>query len=149
MSPASTEEASPQAPSPGPALPEPASSAPLPPPPVVIASGASFEGLLTFRGSARVEGRIAGRVLGEGRLEIGEGAEVEAEVEADQVRVAGRVVGDITARDHLELDASAEVEGDLYTPRLRLAEGCRFQGRCHTTPAAPAAEPGASRPAAS
>jgi cytoskeletal protein CcmA (bactofilin family) len=103
----------------------------------LIGVGAAFDGLLTFSGAVRVDGRLSGRVVAEGRLEIGPEAQVRADIEVDELIVAGDVEGDLQARRRLELRESARVLGTLRAPRLALAPGCRFEGRCETT--APAA----------
>lgn len=97
-----------------------------------VPAGGRFEGLLTFRGSARIEGRLDGEVIARGRLEVAEGAEIHARISVDELVVAGAVEGEIHARFRAELLPSAQVRGTLRSPLPVLAEGCRFEGRCHT-----------------
>ena len=98
--------------------------------PVVIGPGDRFEGLLTFRGEARVEGELRGSILAQGRLEIAGPARVEARIEADELVVAGAVRGELTARERIALLAGARVRGELRAPRLAVADGCQLEGRC-------------------
>jgi cytoskeletal protein CcmA (bactofilin family) len=106
----------------------------------LIGAGAAFDGLLTFSGTVRVDGRLSGRVVADGRLEIGPEALVRADIEVDELIVAGNVEGTLRARQRLELRDGARVLGSLRAPRLALAAGCRFDGRCDTdAPASPAA----------
>ncbi len=112
--------------------PSPRSAAPDPADPPAIGPGGSFEGCLVFRGSTRLEGRMAGKVVAQGRLEIGPQARVKAEIEVDELVVAGRLEGEVRARERVELLPTARVTANLHTPRLALAEGCEFEGRCET-----------------
>ena len=100
--------------------------------PVILGPGARFEGLLAFRGTAIVEGELAGEILAQGTLVLGEHARVDARIEVDQLISSGQAAGEILARDRIELAASARVRGTLRTPRLVVADGCRVEARCHT-----------------
>jgi cytoskeletal protein CcmA (bactofilin family) len=111
----------------------------------VLGPGAHFEGLLTFRGRARVDGSVAGEIAGHGLLVLGPGARAEANVEVDELVVAGEIEGDVRARRRVELLATGLIRGDVETPRLVIAEGGRLLGRCTTGPAARAL--GAAPPA--
>ena len=113
-------------------LPGPTASPVLPPPgpTLSIGAGCSFEGLLTFRGAARVDGELVGDVMADGSLILGETARVRGRIEVDELIVAGEVEGDIVARCRIELSASARVVGSIESPRLALADGCVFRGRC-------------------
>jgi cytoskeletal protein CcmA (bactofilin family) len=102
--------------------------------PVVLGPGDRFEGLLTFRGDARLEGEMQGEILARGRLEIASAARVEARIEADELVVAGSVCGELAARRRIELRAGARVRGELRAPRIALEDGCQLEGRCEMRP---------------
>ena len=104
--------------------------------PTVLASGAEFEGLLSFRGAARVDGKLSGDVVADGCLVIGEGARVHARIEVDELIVGGELEGEIHARKRVELLNTARVVGSLRCPRLAVAEGGILEGRCEATPGA-------------
>jgi cytoskeletal protein CcmA (bactofilin family) len=119
----------------------------------VLGAGTQFEGLLTFRGRARVDGELTGEIAGHGLLVIGAGARAQARVVVDELVVAGEIEGDVCARKRVELLATGCIEGNVETPRLSIAEGGRLLGRCTTGAAArmaespaPPAIPRASRP---
>ncbi len=109
-------------------------------PPVVLGAAASFEGLLTFKGSARIDGELRGDVVAEGLLVIGPGGRVTANVEVDELVVGGVIDGDVVARERVEVLAGARVVGSLRSPRLTVADGATLLGRCQTS--GPAADPG-------
>jgi cytoskeletal protein CcmA (bactofilin family) len=112
----------------------------------VLGPGTRFEGLLTFRGRARVDGSLTGEISGHGVLVLGPGARAEARVEVDELIVAGEVEGDVRARRRVELLATGCIRGDVETPRLVIAEGGRLLGRCTTGPAARGAQAAPARP---
>ena len=124
-------------PAPGAVRPRPAEDAPEPAP-VVVPEAARFEGLLSFRGRARVDGEIEGEIVCRGTFVIGATGRIVGTIEADEVVVAGRVEGDVTARGRIELAPTARVQGTLRAPRIHLADGCVLEGRCET--GAPAAD---------
>ena len=100
----------------------------------LLGPGTHFEGLITFRGRARLEGQMSGEIAGHGLLVLGAGAIARARVEVDELVVAGEIEGDVCARQRVELLASGCIRGDVATPRLVIAEGGRLLGRCTTGP---------------
>lgn len=98
-----------------------------------LGPGTSFEGVLTFEGSLRIEGRLAGSVFAdEGALLIGPTARVRARIEVAELVLAGSLIGDVIARRRVELLPGAELEGNVTSPLLAIAEGGRIVGRCVT-----------------
>jgi cytoskeletal protein CcmA (bactofilin family) len=95
----------------------------------VVGAGARFEGLFSFQGAVRLEGRLKGKVIARGLLWIGEAADVRARIEVDELIVAGAVRGEIVARERVQLLPTARVGGAIRTQRLMVAEGALFEGR--------------------
>jgi len=98
-------------------------------PTCAIGSGASFDGILSFWGLARVEGRLRGEVVADGTLEVGPEADVHARIEVDVLVVEGLVEGEVVARERVEVLATGRIKAAVRTPRLVLAEGGRIEGR--------------------
>ena len=103
---------------------------------VLVPASARFEGLVTFRGRARVDGEVEGEIVCQGTLWVGPGGRVIGTVEVDELVVEGVVEGEVTARRRLELSDTARVSGAVRTPRLHMADGSQLDGRCETGPAA-------------
>ena len=95
----------------------------------LLGRGATFEGKLTFEGTVRIDGRFKGEVFSDGVLVIGEGAQVEAQIDVGEVIIQGTVVGNITAKRSIEIHAPGRVKGDLHTPSLQIDKGVMFEGR--------------------
>ncbi len=98
--------------------------------PLLLGPDAEFEGLICFRGSARIEGRVRGEIQADGTVVIGRRARVLARIETDELIVAGQFEGSVRARERIELRPTARVMADLHAPRLALADGCFLEGRC-------------------
>jgi len=98
-----------------------------------IAAGASFDGILTFWGLARVEGKLRGEVVADGTLEVGPEADVHAKVEVDVLVVEGLVAGEVLARERVEVRATGRITAAVRTPSLVLEEGGSLEGRIEMT----------------
>jgi cytoskeletal protein CcmA (bactofilin family) len=98
-----------------------------------LGAGTSFDGVLSFEGSLRVDGELAGSVYAtDGALFIGPQARVRARIEVAELVLAGAIVGNVIARRRVELLPGAELDGDVTSPLLAIADGGRIAGRCTT-----------------
>lgn len=100
----------------------------------VIGSDCSFKGELSFENSMRIEGRFEGKISSKGRLGLGKGAQITADVTVGQAHVEGSFKGNVIATERVELTSSAQVLGDLRAPKLVISEGATFVGNCHVAP---------------
>jgi cytoskeletal protein CcmA (bactofilin family) len=91
-----------------------------------IGSGMSIIGNIECKGQARVFGRIEGEIHASDLL-IGNGAQVEGSVIAQDVTVCGRVKGTIRAV-HVKLQNGGVVEGDIFHRSLSIDENSQFEG---------------------
>jgi cytoskeletal protein CcmA (bactofilin family) len=91
-----------------------------------IGSGMSIIGNIECKGQARVFGRIEGEIHASD-LPIGNGAQVEGSVIAQDVTVCGRVKGTIRAV-HVKLQNGGVVEGDIFHRSLSIDENSQFEG---------------------
>lgn len=100
----------------------------------VIGPDTTIKGEMFFEKSARILGNFEGKIAAQGEVQIGNGANCNAAVEANRVIVDGQVSGPITAHDQLTLTANARVQGDLTAGTLVVAEGASFVGHCNVGP---------------
>ena len=101
---------------------------------VILGKTTSFNGVLKFRETLRVQGKFRGTIEAQGALIV----DKDAVVEADRITVAsltvyGTVVGAVHARDKVDMMSGAEVHGDVTAARLRIADGVLFEGQCGMT----------------
>lgn len=108
---------------------------PVPPPEpetgtinAILENGAHFEGRLTFEGTVRISGKFKGEIFTNDVLVIGEGAEVDAQIDAGIVIISGVVIGNIYARERVIAHPPAVIKGTVTTPSLRIDEGVVFEG---------------------
>jgi cytoskeletal protein CcmA (bactofilin family) len=100
----------------------------------LLGRGTEFEGVLAFEGRVRIDGRFTGRIHSDGILILGDGAEVEAEVEVGTLIVRGGTLrGDVVARQLVEIHAEGAVHGDIAAPQIDIDKGCVFEGKCTMT----------------
>ena len=95
----------------------------------LLGKGSAFDGKLTFEGTVRIDGKLSGEVFSDDILIVGEGAEVNAEVEVGEIIIQGSVVGNIKAKRGVEIHAPGRVKGDITTPSLQIDKGVAFEGR--------------------
>src|SRR5262244_199046 len=91
-----------------------------------IGSGMSIVGNIKCNGLAQVFGRIEGEVRASDLL-IGDGAQIEGSVIAQDVTVCGRVKGTIRA-SRVKLQNGGAVEGDIFHRSLSIDENSLFEG---------------------
>jgi cytoskeletal protein CcmA (bactofilin family) len=96
----------------------------------LLGKGSEFEGKLTFEGQVRIDGKFSGQIFTKDTLVIGEGARVNAEINAGTVIVNGVVEGNIRATQLIELHTPGRVKGNMETPALSIDKGVMFEGSC-------------------
>jgi len=91
-----------------------------------IGSGMSVVGNIECNGPAQVFGRVKGELRASDLL-IGDGAQIEGSVIAQDVTVCGRVKGTIRAV-RVKLQDGGAVEGDIFHRSLSIDENSLFEG---------------------
>lgn len=97
----------------------------------LLGRGTRFEGKLLFDGRVRIDGSFSGSIRSDDTLIIGDGAEVDAEVDVANVIIrGGKVRGSIRAREAIELYQPAHVTASLHAPSVFIDKGVHFEGTC-------------------
>jgi len=91
-----------------------------------ISSGLSIVGKIVGEGTLGIFGHVQGEVHAS-TVQIGDGAEVEGNIVADELTIGGRVKGTIHA-NRVKLNSTAVVEGDIYHRSLAIEENAQFEG---------------------
>ena len=91
-----------------------------------IGSGMSIVGNIECNGPAQVFGRVKGELRASDLL-IGDGAQIEGSIVAQDVTVCGRVKGTIRAV-RVKLQDGGTVEGDIFHRSLSIDENSLFEG---------------------
>jgi cytoskeletal protein CcmA (bactofilin family) len=96
----------------------------------LLGKGSEFEGKLTFEGQVRIDGKFSGQIFTKDTLVIGEGARVNAEINAGTVIINGVVEGNVRATQLIELHPPGRMKGNLEAPSLSMDKGVIFEGTC-------------------
>jgi len=94
-----------------------------------IDQGSEFEGKLSFKDTARIDGNFTGEIASENTLIIGESGVVCAGIRAKTIAVSGSVEGDLTASAKVVLHKTARIHGNVQAPSLVIEEGAVLQGQ--------------------
>jgi cytoskeletal protein CcmA (bactofilin family) len=96
-------------------------------------NGSHVQGELRFQTSFRVDGKFSGTVVSEGDLIVGDGGEVEGDLQVGQIIVSGTVRGTVRAARRVHLSPSGKIFAEIDTPSLVIEDGALFEGRCSMT----------------
>jgi cytoskeletal protein CcmA (bactofilin family) len=96
----------------------------------LLGKGSEFEGKLTFEGQVRIDGKFNGQIVTKDVLVIGDGARVNAEIQAGTVIINGLVEGNVRATSIIEVHQPGRIKGNLETPALAMDRGVIFEGTC-------------------
>jgi cytoskeletal protein CcmA (bactofilin family) len=89
---------------------------------------------MVFRGSVEtdhpvvVEGKLTGTLIARGRVQVVEGAIVEANISAREVEIEGEVQGNILHADAVILQPGSRLNGDISCTQLEIQRGARHTG---------------------
>ena len=120
----------------------------------IIGPGTTVTGDIRSKGTIRIEGVLNGRVHSDDTIVVHDSGQVKAELVAGQVVINGQVTGNVFAHDRIEITANAKLIGDITAPRVSIAEGVLFEGKCTmkapghagVPPAGPAPAPAPTAP---
>jgi cytoskeletal protein CcmA (bactofilin family) len=96
----------------------------------VFSDNTSFDGVLKFSTSIKIDGTFKGKILSTGYLIVGERARVRAHIKAHSIVIAGEVKGDVEASERLEMLPTGKIYGNIRTKTLKMADGVIFEGTC-------------------
>lgn len=91
-----------------------------------IGEDLTITGNVTSKGELHLNGKVQGDVHCVA-LVLGESAQLEGNVVAEDVMVRGRLIGSVRALT-VTLEANSHVEGNLFHKSLSLAQGTHFEG---------------------
>jgi len=94
----------------------------------MIAQEDTFEGQIKTITGVRVMGTVRGTIESQRSVRIEAGAQVEADISAEEVVIAGTYSGTLTCRNRVEITSTAHVSGKIETAKLHLHEGGFFDG---------------------
>jgi len=111
----------------------------------VVNSDVEIKGTLKFSGELTFDGKLEGEIHTDGVLNLGDGAVVNGNINAQAVVVRGKINGNINAKEKIDVKTKAEIFGDLRATKLVIEEGVTFVGRTEVNPNKVAPLPPAGR----
>lgn len=95
-----------------------------------ISAGTVIKGEISSMTDIRVDGKVDGKIYSQGRIVVGEQAEVGGSLLCTNVDFWGRLKGDVYVKDTLSLKSSASVEGNVHVRKLQVEMGAQINGSC-------------------
>jgi len=93
-----------------------------------LGAGLVFKGELGGEGDFHIAGRFEGDINVTGRVLVGEGAEVDANINARAIVVGGTVRGNLSAATRVEILPTGVLTGTLRTGSFSAADGAEVKG---------------------
>src|ERR1700722_18430282 len=100
----------------------------------VLTSDVEIKGNLKFSGELMFDGKLEGEINTDGVLNLGDGAVVNGNINAQSVVVRGKITGNIHAKEKIEIKAKTELFGDIRATKLTVEEGVTFVGKTEVNP---------------
>lgn len=97
-----------------------------------LARGFEFKGTLTFDGTVRIDGSVAGEIRSSGTIILGEYAAIEGDVSAGTIVSGGKITGNVMATEKVHFLPTAVLRGDVMAPLVQMDEGVSFHGTCES-----------------
>lgn len=102
----------------------------------------SIKGEISGHEDLIVDGSLDGLIQMEGgKLTVGAGAKITADILAAEILVYGEVKGNLCARDRIEIKRDGSVLGELSTSRIMIEDGAYFKGSIEVNRRAASAAP--------
>ena len=93
-----------------------------------------LNGNISFKGVLKIKGKYKGQIDSEGTLVIGKNAQIEANINVNNVVGEGSFHGNINANGLVNLHSTAKIFGDIKANKLIVEEGVLFVGKCDVQP---------------
>ena len=95
-----------------------------------ISKGASIKGDLISATDIRVDGNIDGSLFPEGKIVVGEPAQLTGSLFCTNLDFWGKMDGDIYIKDTLSLKSTSVVNGNIRVHKLQVEMGAQINGTC-------------------
>ncbi|MCR4824474.1 MAG: polymer-forming cytoskeletal protein [Bacteroidales bacterium] len=93
-----------------------------------ISHGAAIRGDLSSSTDIRVDGQVDGTLFSEGKIVVGESAQLSGRLFCTNVDFWGKMDGDIFVKDQLSLKSSSVVNGNIHVRKIQVEMGAQING---------------------
>jgi cytoskeletal protein CcmA (bactofilin family) len=97
----------------------------------IITDGVKIDGTISFKGSAKIDGKITGDITSDETITIGRNANVIANINTKNAIISGSFEGILNASGQVDITSTGKFIGDLIQPDslLSIEKGGVFKGR--------------------
>ena len=95
-----------------------------------ISSGTTFKGEMVSPADIRIDGCFDGKLYTDGKVVVGETAEVSGDVVCTNIDIWGKIDGNLFIKDITSFKAGCAVNGNLQVRKLIVELGSTFNGNC-------------------
>jgi cytoskeletal protein CcmA (bactofilin family) len=92
-----------------------------------IGYGVTFEGSISAKGMASINGSVTGEIT-VGRLDVGKGGMVKGVIRTKEISVRGEIYQDVICTDLVFVHSTGLIEGTLQYGELEIQKGGRVAG---------------------
>ncbi|MAY83204.1 MAG: cell shape determination protein CcmA [Flavobacteriales bacterium] len=96
----------------------------------IIRSGTEIKGDIRCNGDIRIDGKLVGNLISEGKVVVGEQGVVEGTIKCANATISGGVKVNIAVNELLSLKTTANLVGEISTNKLQIEPGANFSGNC-------------------
>lgn len=96
----------------------------------IIGKNCKLTGDVNVEDSIRIDGSVQGNIICQGTVVLGEGSEVNGNIEAQYLICGGKHNGNVKVSEKAEFSSTAEQMGDVTTRVITIDEDAVFQGNC-------------------
>ena len=100
----------------------------------VLNSDVEIKGNIKFSGELSLDGKLEGEIHTDGVLQLGDGAVINGNINAQSVVIRGKVHGNVNAKEKIEIKSKAELFGDIRASKLVIEEGVTYVGKTEVNP---------------
>jgi len=96
----------------------------------IIRGGTEIKGDISCKGDIRIDGKLIGNLISEGKVVVGEQGVVEGTIKCSNATISGGVKVNIIVNELLSLKSTANLVGEISTNKLQIEPGANFSGNC-------------------
>jgi cytoskeletal protein CcmA (bactofilin family) len=95
-----------------------------------IAAGTKINGEIESKGDLRIDGRISGSIVTQGKIVVGTEGYVEGNIKCKNADISGTVKADMDIEELIVLKETAKMNGNIVTKKISIEPGAEFSGNC-------------------
>lgn len=96
----------------------------------IIGKGTVIEGNIDTVGNISVDGKLIGNLKTKSKINLGQTADIDGNVYAQNAEIAGHIKGVLEVTELLILKPTSVIDGDIVTNKLKVEEGAVINGSC-------------------